>query len=85
MDVIGGRYTCVPEGKHGRGQGTGKYKCFKERVIYIRGPSTTLAATVLCAFRETTVTRQLISKIAINRPSLSLSLSSIHNKTWWTL
>lgn len=40
MDVIGGRYTCVPEGKHGRGQGTGKYKCFKERVIYIRGPST---------------------------------------------
>lgn len=46
---------------------TVKCECFKERVIYIRDPSA-LSTGILCAFRETDVTRQLILKIPIIRP-----------------
>lgn len=70
MDVIGGRYTCVPEGKHGRGQRDRKVQVFQgTRNLYSR-PVDAHQPTVLCAFRETNVTRQLISNIAINRPLL---------------
>lgn len=37
MDVIGGRYTCVPEGKHGRGQRDRKVQVFQgTRNLYSR-------------------------------------------------
>ena len=68
MDVIGGRYTCVPKGKHGRGQRDRKVQVFQRtRNLYSRAVDARIyRPRFYVPFGKTNVTRQLISKIAIN-------------------